>query len=60
MSDLNNGVIDIDDVTDILAPKFIATFSSLLSVMEIQGSKERAKLAKQSFSVSSVAVCKFR
>jgi hypothetical protein len=47
MNDLNSGLVDIDDVSNHLAPKFTATFSSILSVMEIQEIKERAKRAKQ-------------
>lgn len=46
MTDRNSGVLDVDDVFKV-APRFVGTFSSLLSVMEIQESKERSKLAKQ-------------
>ena len=47
MDDLNRGVIRIDDVSKTLAPKFTATFGSLLSVMAIQEVKEQAKRAKE-------------
>jgi hypothetical protein len=46
MSDLNDGTVEIDDVFKV-APRFTATFSSILSVMSIQEIKERAKLSKQ-------------
>ena len=52
MSDLNSGVIDIDDVSNTIAPKFTAMFTSLLSVMEIQEIKERAKEAKRANQAS--------
>ncbi len=51
--DLNNGNIDIDDVTNHLAPKFGATFTALLATLEIQEMKQRAKLAKQESRASS-------
>ena len=44
---LNNGFIDIDEVRKWLAPDFLATFTALLATLEIQETKERAKLAKQ-------------
>jgi hypothetical protein len=56
MNDLNCGVIDIDDVSNRLAPKFMATFSSLLSVMEIQEMKDRAKRSKEESQPSSIPV----
>ncbi len=40
MGDLYSGVIDIDDVSNILAPKFTTTFTSLLNVMVIQEMKD--------------------
>jgi len=54
MRDLNSGVIDIDDVSNTIAPKFTAMFTSLLSVMEIQELKERAKEAKRASQASSL------
>ena len=52
MNDLNNGVITSDDVRKRLAPDFDGTFSSLLSVMTAQETKQFAKLAKQDGQVS--------
>ena len=51
---LNNGSIDIDDVTNHLAPKFGATFTALLATLEIQEMKQRAKVAKQKSQASLV------
>jgi hypothetical protein len=45
MARLIDGTMDIDDVED-LAPTFSAMFKSLLNVVSIQDSKERAKAAK--------------
>lgn len=47
MTDLNDGAIKMGDVKRRLAPDFLATFRSLLSVMSIQEIKERAKQANQ-------------
>jgi hypothetical protein len=41
------GRIEVDDVADTLAPKFATMFTSLLRVMAIQESKERAKKERQ-------------
>jgi hypothetical protein len=49
MDDLNNGMLEMDDVRD-QAPDFTAMFTSLLNVMAIQETKERAKFAKQQAS----------
>jgi hypothetical protein len=46
MSDISTGKVDIDDVIDSIAPKFGATFTALLSVMEVQERKQLAKEAK--------------
>ncbi len=56
MDDLNSGNINIDDVSDTLAPKFHATFNSLVAVMESQESKQRLKeikLARQNSQAMS-------
>lgn len=55
MTDLNDGIIEIDDVRKRLAPDFVGTFSSLSSIMEIQETKERAKQAKQARRTISLA-----
>jgi hypothetical protein len=54
MNDLNNDVITIDDVRKRLAPDFYGTFSALLTLVEIQEMKQRAKLAKEESQTSSV------
>jgi hypothetical protein len=54
MKELNNGLIDIDDVSNRLAPKFSATFSSLLTLMEIQEIKERARISKEASQTNSI------
>jgi hypothetical protein len=46
MTELNDGTIKMSDVKRKLAPDFLATFRSLLSVMSIQEIKKRAKQAK--------------
>jgi len=56
MDDLNNGIVGIDSVRRRLAPDFLGTFKSLLNVMAIQESKERAKQAKQVSHASSIPV----
>lgn len=53
MDELNNGVIRIVDVRKRLAPDFLGTFKSLLNVMAIQETKERAKLIKEASQASS-------
>jgi hypothetical protein len=54
MTQLNNGIIDIDDIRKRLAPDFLGTFSSLLTLTEIQEIKERAKLSKEASHSSSI------
>ena len=54
INDLNNDIITIDDVRKRLAPDFHGTFSALLTLVEIQEMKQRAKLAKQESQNSSV------
>ena len=56
MRDLNTEVIDIDDVTDNLAPKFASMFKSLLSVMTVQETKQRAREARQASQESSLPI----
>jgi hypothetical protein len=46
MNELNYGIVEMDDVSNRIAPKFSATFLALLKLMEIQEMKERAKLIK--------------
>lgn len=53
MNQLNNGTIDSDDVR-LLAPDFKATFDSLLTLMEVQEIKERAKMLKEASQASSI------
>jgi hypothetical protein len=53
MADLNKGTIDMKEVRKKLAPDFVATFRSLLSVMSIQEIKEREKRAKEESQSSS-------
>ena len=47
MSDLNTGVVKMSEVRKRLAPDFVVMFQSLLDVMSIQESKQRAKEATQ-------------
>lgn len=54
MNDLNNDVITIDDVRKRLAPDFYGMFSALLTLVEIQEMKQRAKVAKEESQTSSV------
>jgi hypothetical protein len=56
MRDLAKDVIDIDDVTDNLAPKFASMFTSLLSVMTVQETKQRARQARQASQASSLPI----
>ena len=53
MDDLRNGDIDIDDVSESLAPKFASTFKSLFNVMTVQETKLQMKEAKQASQFSS-------
>jgi hypothetical protein len=43
MKHLIEGLIEIDDVTDVLAPKFASMFTSLLNVMAVRETKQRAR-----------------
>ena len=54
MDDLNKGIVGINSVRRRLAPDFLGTFKSLLNVMAIQESKERAKQAKQAGQTTSI------
>jgi len=47
MQDLNSGHIRLDTVRKTLAPDFLHTFKSLLAVMAIQETKQRAKDARE-------------
>lgn len=55
MDDLASGDIDIDDVADSLAPKFVPTFKSLFSLMVAQETKLQIKQARQASQLSSQA-----
>lgn len=56
MNALSVGEIEIDDVSDTLAPKFAHTFKSLLSVMEARETKLRIKEAKGTSKSSNQSV----
>jgi hypothetical protein len=58
MDDVNKGLIEIDDVGDILAPKFATMFASLLNVMAVSETKQLAKkkkLDKQALKIQSAS-----
>ena len=52
MNDLCSGDIDIDEVGNKFAPKFIQTFKYLLTVMENQETKLRMKEAKEKSQIA--------
>jgi hypothetical protein len=56
MNDLCSGDIDIDEVGEELAPKFVQTFKSLLTIMENQETKLRMNEAKERSQLSHQSV----
>jgi hypothetical protein len=53
MNELSGDDIDIDDVSNDLAPKFVHTFTSLLNSMEAQETQLRSRQSEQVSAISS-------
>ena len=55
MAEFNSGAISCNDVND-QAPKFVAFFTCLQIVIEVQDAKQAAKLTKQQSQASMLPV----